>query len=125
MEEGLLKALGDNDYEVYSAGISPSRINLYAIKVMAEIGIDLSKSLSKNIDKFQKEKFDHVVTLCDQAKKNCPFFPNSKEPLHKNFTDPAGIREGENELLNIFRGVRDEIKDWIEKIFISPPLLSE
>jgi len=125
MAEGLLKAFGDNNYEVYSAGISPSRVNPYAIKVMAEIGIDLSKYLSKSIDKFQREKFDYVVTLCDQAKKTCPFFPNSKEHLHKSFIDPAGIEEGEDELLNIFRGVRDEIKDWIEKTFISPPLLSE
>ena len=125
MAEGLLKAFGDNNYEVYSAGISPSRVNPYAIKVMAEIGIDLSKYLSKSIDKLQREKFDYVVTLCDQAKKTCPFFPNSKEYIHKNFIDPAGIEEGEDELLNIFRGVRDEIKDWIEKTFISPPLLSE
>jgi len=126
MAEGLLKAFGDNNYEVYSAGISPSRVNPYAIKVMAEIGIDLSKYLSKSIDKFQREKFDYVVTLCDQAKKTCPFFPNSKEHLHKNFTDPAGIEEGEDELLNIFRGVRDEIKDWIEKTFISPlPLIKQ
>jgi len=126
MAEGLLKAFGDNNYEVYSAGISPSMVNPYAIKVMAEIGIDLSKYLSKSIDKFQREKFDYVVTLCDQAKKTCPFFPNSKEHLHKNFTDPAGIEEGEDELLNIFRGVRDEIKDWIEKTFISPlPLIKQ
>jgi arsenate reductase len=100
-------------------------VNPYAIKVMAEIGIDLSKYLSKSIDKLQREKFDYVVTLCDQAKKTCPFFPNSKEYIHKNFIDPAGIEEGEDELLNIFRGVRDEIKDWIEKTFISPLPLSE
>ena len=125
MAEGLLKALGNNDYEVYSAGISPSRVNPYAIKVMAEIGIDISNSRSKSIDVFQGEEFYYVVTLCDHAKKTCPFFPDSKEHLHKNFTDPAGIEEGEDELLNIFRGVRDEIKDWIEKTFISPPLLSE
>ena len=125
MAEGLLKALGDNDYDVYSAGISPSSVNPYAIKVMAEIGIHISNYLSKSKNKFQRKEFDYVVTLCDQVKKTCPFFPDSKEYIHKSFIDPAGIEEGEDELLNIFRGVRDEIKDWIEKTFISPLPLSE
>ena len=65
MAEGLLKAFGDNNYEVYSAGISPSRVNPYAIKVMAEIGIDISHYLSKSNNKFQRNEFDYLVTLCD------------------------------------------------------------
>src|SRR3972149_138622 len=108
MAEGLLNALYGDKYEAYSAGTEPSIVNLYAIKVMNEIGIDISKHRSKGIEEFQDMKFDYVVTVCDNAKETCPFFPGRREYLHKSFDDPSGFEgEGDNKLA-VFRKVRNE-----------------
>ncbi len=89
MAEGLLNALYGNKYKAYSAGTKPSTVNPYAINAMAEIGIDISKNRSKSIDEFQGMKFDYVITVCDNAKETCPFFPGGEEYLHKSFDDPS------------------------------------
>ena len=116
MAEGFLNALYGDRYEGYSAGIEPAKINPYAVKVMAEIGIDISTHRSKSIEEFRGENFDYVVTVCDHAKEACPFFPGEKV-LHKGFKDPSEFKGTEDEMLEKVRGVRDEIKDWIEKTF--------
>ena len=84
MAEGLLKSYYSDSYDVFSAGIIPTNVNPYAVEVMKEIGIDISSNSSKSIDEFKDKKFDIVVTVCDDAKEVCPFFPG-KKILHKNF----------------------------------------
>lgn len=115
MAEGLFRALYGDHYKSYSAGTKSSQVNPYAIKVMAEIGIDISTHRSKNIEEFQGIKFDCVVTVCDHAKGNCPFLPGAGKYIHKFFEDPGGKTEGE--IVSSFRRVRDEIKEWIQQEF--------
>lgn len=117
MAEGLLKALYGDRYEVYSAGTYPTVVNPYAIKVMSEIGIDISEYKSKSIEDFIGMNIDYVVTVCDRAKETCPYFPGAKKYLHQSFEDPASYEGDEEEKLNKFRKVRDEIKEWIIKTF--------
>jgi arsenate reductase len=118
MAEGLLRALSGDRYEVYSAGTQPLKVNPYAIKVISEIGIDISNHHSKSVEEFYEMKFDYVVTLCDSAKETCPFFSGGKKYLPKSFDDPSGFNGTEDEILIGFRHVRDEIKEWIEKNFV-------
>ncbi len=117
MAEGLLRAFYGDCYEVYSAGIEPSSVNPFAIKAMAEIGIDISAHRSKSVKEFLKMKIDYVVTVCDYAKETCPFFPGGKKYLHKDFEDPSKFRGRDDEKLIVFRRVRDEIRGWIEETF--------
>jgi len=117
MAEGLLRSLYGERYEVYSAGTQPSGVNAYAIKVMAELGIDISTHRSKGVNEFCGMKFDYVVTVCDHAKETCPFHPGGKRYLHKGFENPVEFRGTDDEILAGFRRVRDEIKHWIEKTF--------
>jgi len=116
--EGILRNLYGTDYEVESAGIEPTNINPYAIKVMDEIGINISNQKTKSIENFKDEKFDYVVTVCDHTKESCPFFPGNKL-IHKGFEDPSMIQDEEGKLL-AYRKIRDEIKDWIEIMFSNP-----
>ena len=117
MAEGLLNALYSDRFEAYSAGIEPGAVNPYAIKAMAEIGIDISKNRSKSLQEFQGVKFDYVVTVCDHAKGACPFVPGAKEYIHKSFDDPSTFQGTEDEILDGVRQVRNEIKKWIEETF--------
>ena len=91
--------------------------NSYAVKVMSEIGIDISKHRSKSIHEFMKQKFDYVITACDHANETCLFFPGGMKRLHQSFEDPASYKGFEADILSTFRQVRDEIKDWISKEF--------
>ena len=116
MAEALLNKLYGDKYEAYSAGVEPREINPYAIKAMAEVGIDISKQRSKSIKEFLGQKFDYVVTVCDYARENCPFFPG-EEIIHKSFEDPAEVEGSEEEIMERVRHVRDEIKKWIEVTF--------
>jgi len=99
-------------YEAYSAGLEPTSVNPYAVKVMAEIGIDLSTHRSKSIEEFRGKSFDYVVTVCNHAKEACTFFPGEKI-LHKSFRDPSSFKGSEEEILENVRRVRDEIKEWL------------
>lgn len=117
MAEGLLRTLYGDYYEAYSAGTQATRVNPYAIKVMAEIGIDISHQRSKSIEEFRSHKFDYVVTVCDHAKETCPFFPGANFYIHKGFKDPSEAVGDEESILKEFRKVRDEIKMWIEETF--------
>ncbi|KYK20910.1 ArsC family transcriptional regulator [Thermoplasmatales archaeon SG8-52-4] len=114
--EGLLNAIYGSRYKAYSAGIKPTNVNSFVIEVMEEIGIDLSKHYSKSIEDFHGEEFDLVVTVCDNAKEICPFYPG-KKIIHKNFKDPAELNGSVKEILDRFRKVRDEIKTWIIEQF--------
>jgi arsenate reductase len=117
MAEGLLRALHGNRYEVFSAGTEPGRVSPYAIKVMAEIGIDIGAHRAKKIQEFLDQAFDYVVTVCDHAKESCPFFPGGKKILHQSFEDPSTLTGPEEEIMAGFRRIRDEIRRWIEEEF--------
>jgi arsenate reductase len=121
MAEGLLQALRGDWYEAYSAGVEPSGVNPHAIQVMEELGIDISMHHSKSIQEFKGMSFDYVVTVCDQAKESCPFFPGGGKHIHKNFHDPSKFTGTEDEILTGFREVRGQIKDWIESTFNDDP----
>lgn len=110
MAEGFLKSF-DSKLEVYSAGTKAEKtVNPYAIKVMAEKGIDVSKQFPKSVDLFLKETFDYVITVCDGAKEVCPVFTgNVKHRLHMGFEDPANATGTDEEKLKVYRKVRDEI----------------
>jgi arsenate reductase len=114
--EGLLNSLYGSRYEAHSAGIAPTAINPFAVRAMAEIGIDISANRSKSIEEFRGENFDYVVTVCDDAREACPFFPG-KKVIHKSFQDPSQFRGTDDEILADVRKVRDEIKGWIESTF--------
>lgn len=116
MAQGLLNALCGDKYEAYSAGVEPTRVDPYDIKVMAEAGIDISKHRSKSIEEFRGKKFSYVITVCEESKEVCPFFLGEKI-LHKGFTDPSEFKGAEDEIIETVRRVRDEIRNWIEKTF--------
>lgn len=118
--EGLMNAFYGDDYTAWSAGTEPTQVNPYAIKVMEEVGIDVTDHHSKGLESFLELDFDYVVTVCDHANEVCPFFPGGKERIHKGFEDPAVIEGPEEAKLAGFRQTRDEIKAWLEKDFPPP-----
>jgi len=111
--EGLLKHLYGHRYEVQSAGTAPQRINPYAIEVMAELGLDISKHRSKHVDEFKERRFDLAVTVCGKAQETCPFFP-AKKVVHHSFPDPSSVTGGKDQKLFAFRKTRDDILEWIK-----------
>jgi arsenate reductase len=117
MAEGILRHLMGDKFEVESAGTIPSVVNPMAIKVMAEIGIDISGHRSKSVDEFQGLNFDFIITTCDAAREACPVFPGKARRLHWSFNDPAKVEGSEDEILSAFRKIRDEIKQRIEEEF--------
>ena len=118
MAEGLLKHITSSEYEINSAGTKPSIVRPEAIKALAEIGIDISKNRSKSVDEFANEEINYVLTVCDNANENCPYFPAKTKLIHHSFEDPAEIQGDEETRLNAFRKVRDEIKEYFESDFV-------
>ncbi len=114
--EGFLNSIYGTKYKAYSAGVKQTQVNSYAAEVMKEIGVDLSKHYSKTIDDFRGENFDYVVTVCDNARESCPFFPG-KRVVHRSFEDPSKFDGSIEDTLDVFRKTRDEIKDWIIDFF--------
>ena len=117
MAEGLLRHLAGDRFEVMSAGTEATRIRPLAIQAMEEIGIDVSGQESKTLDQYLEEPFDYVITVCDDANEACPFFPGARNRLHWSFEDPSRAEGSEEERLAVFRRVRDEIRERIEKEF--------
>jgi arsenate reductase len=113
MAEALLREYKGDAYDAYSAGTEPSKVHPLAVEAMREIGIDISANRSKSLEEFKGREFDMAVTLCDNAKQGCPFFPRAKEAVHRGFADPAGARGSKAVRLDAFRRVRDEIRDWL------------
>jgi len=111
MAEGFLKSFDEN-LEVYSAGTKPStQVHPKAIQVMNEVGIDLSKNYPKHSDQFINDELDFVITVCDNAKESCPIFIGKVgKQLHIGFEDPTDATGTEEEILTVFRRIRDEIK---------------
>ena len=117
MAEGLLKSLYGENFEVYSAGSNPGNVNPYAVKVLEEVGVDISGNHSEGLKKFEGFKFDYVVTVCGGEGEVCPFLPGGKNYLHKSFQDPASVEGTDQEKTDAFRKIRDEINEWIKKTF--------
>jgi len=117
MAEGFVNALYADRFQAVSGGIEPTIVHPAAIKVMAEIGIDISSQRSKSIDEFMDQPFDYVVMVCDDSQTGCPFFPGGKEYLPHAFADPAACRGTDEEVLACFRTTRDEIRAWLEETF--------
>lgn len=110
--EGYLRHFAGNKAEVYSAGVETHGVNPNAIKVMQEDGIDISHHTSNNIDEYRHIDFDLVITVCDNAKERCPYFPTRAQKFHHNFPDPAKYTGAPEETMNEFRRVRDMIKEY-------------
>lgn len=119
MAEGILRHDGGERFEVESAGVSPSAVRPEAVEAMREIGIDISSHRSKSADEFVGQDFDYIITVCDHARETCPFFPGHAERIHHSFEDPPppGATDHDS-TMEIFRRVRDEIREWM-KGFIS------
>jgi arsenate reductase (thioredoxin) len=116
MAEGLLRHDAGERFEVASAGTRPSRVRPEAIAVMRELGIDISGHRSKSVDEFAGQKFDYVLTVCDNARETCPIYPGHANRLHHSFEDPAAVEAAtgsDDERLAAFRRVRDEIRKYL------------
>lgn len=118
MAEGLLKHITQSKYEINSAGTKPSIVRPEAIKALAEIGIDISNNRSKSVGEFANQEIDYVLTVCDNAKENCPYFPAKTKLIHHSFEDPAEVQGSEEVRLTAFREIRDEIKKYFEDDFV-------
>jgi len=116
MAEGLLRHDAGDRFEVASAGVAPSQVRPEAIEVMREIGIDISDHRSKSVDEFLEQKFDYVITVCDNANQQCPMFPGKAERIHWSIEDPAAVLGDEETRLRMFRQVRDEIRNRLQSL---------
>jgi arsenate reductase len=114
MAEGLLRALAGDRFEAMSAGTEATHVRPLAIRAMEEVGIDISGQESKTLDRYLKEPFDHVITVCDDANEACPIFPGAASRLHWSFEDPSKAEGTEEERLAVFRSVRDQLRERIE-----------
>jgi len=113
--EGYLRKFAGDKAEIYSAGIETHGVNPKAIETMKEDGIDISHQTSNNVSEYSNIDFDFIITVCDNAKEQCPVFPSSAKKFHQNFADPAKITGTEEEIKGLFRKVRDEIKNYCKK----------
>ncbi len=119
MAEGLTRFLKDDKVEAYSAGIDPQPLDRRAVQVMREIGVDISHHRSKQVKELEKISFDYVITLCGHANEHCPFFPGKTRVLHAGFDDPPTLArhaESEDESLNHYRRIRNEIRAFVEQL---------
>ena len=114
MAEALLRHFSRGRFEVYSAGTEATAVRPLAIRAMGEFAIDISTQESKTLDRFVDERFDYVITVCDQANESCPVFPNAEHRLHWSIPDPSTVTGTEAEQLAVYRGVRDQILRRIE-----------
>ena len=114
MAEGLLRHLRGDRFEVASAGTEATSVRPLAIKAMAELGIDISQQQSKTLDQYLDQPFDKVITLCDEAAAACPLFPGGGELLHWPFPDPSRATGTEQDQLQVYRQVRDAIRQRME-----------
>ena len=119
MAEGLVRHLASERFEAHSAGTEATHVRPLAIRAMDEIGIDISGQESKTLDRYLGERFDYVITVCDEANEACPFFPEANNRLHWSFEDPSQATGSEEERLKVFQRVRDEIRERIEQELVN------
>ncbi len=120
MAEGLLRQDAGDRFEVFSAGVEPTRLRPLAIEAMREVGIDISGQRSKSVDEYSGEEFDYVITVCDNANERCPVFPGKTKRIHWSFADPAAATGDKAAQLAVFRRVRDQIRrqlsEWTSEL---------
>ncbi|WPU95361.1 arsenate reductase ArsC [Mucilaginibacter sabulilitoris] len=109
---GYLQAFAGDKAQVYSAGVEVHGVNPKAVKIMADDGVDISHHTSNNVDEYMDIPFDYIITVCDNAKENCPYFPSKAQRFHQNFPDPAKATGTEQEVMDEFKRVRDMIKTY-------------
>jgi len=117
MAQGWARYLKESIIDAYSAGIETHGLNPFAVRVMAEAGVDISDQYSKHLDEVRHITFDWVITVCDNANESCPIFPGSVKRFHVSFDDPPRLAKNtktEDEVLEIYRRVRDDIRQFIE-----------
>lgn len=114
MAEGYLRHF-DPNVEVVSAGVETHGVNPRAVKIMADDGIDISEHTSNHVDEYRHIDFDYVITVCDNAKEQCPVFPASTNQIHRSFPDPAKAKGSEAEIVNQFKNTRNLIRDFCQK----------
>jgi len=117
MSEGLLRHIYGMEYEVFSAGTHPSGVNPFAIQAMDLIGIDISGHSSDLIDRYLDQDIDIAVTVCDSAQESCPIFTDATKVVHNSFRDPSAVEGSDEEKLNAFVEVRNELEVWIREFF--------
>jgi arsenate reductase len=113
MAEGWARHIHGDKFEVHSAGIKPQELHPLAVRVMKEAGVDISGQKSKHVRVLKDVAFDYVVTVCDSARESCPLFPSKTKVIHRDFEDPAAAKGNEDEILAVFRRVRDQIRDFV------------
>lgn len=119
MAEGLLRHQGGDAFVVESAGLEPGFVRTEAIEIMRELGIDISGQRSKSIDEFTTKPFDYVITVCDNARQNCPIFPGARRRIHWSIDDPAAVGGAEETRLTAFRSARDDLRERLSKFIES------
>jgi len=124
LAEGYLRYFSQGQARIYSAGIETHGVNPRAIATMAEDGIDISAHTSNHIDEYRDIAFDFIITVCDHAQENCPYFPSQATRFHQNFTDPAKATGTEEAITTAFRQVRDQIKAYCQQ-FAANHILAE
>ena len=122
MAHGYLQHYAGKRAEVFSAGVETHGVHPLAIAVMQEDGIDIGHHTSNNVDAYREIAFDHVITVCDNAREACPVFPSHAAKHHHNFNDPANVTGTEEEVMNAFRNVRGEIKSYC-RVFVEEHVL--
>ena len=115
MAEGLLRHIAHDRFEVFSAGVEPTSVRPQAVDAMREIGIDIAGHQSKSVDQFAGQEFDYVITVCDNALEQCPLFPGRTKRIHWSFDDPAKAEGSNNEVMEVYRRVRDEIESRLRE----------
>lgn len=120
MAEYILRSLGQDRFEAFSAGTEPHDVHPLTIRALEEIRIDAGDAVSKGLDRFSGQKFDYIITVCDKARDNCPTFPGDNRQIHWSFDDPAAVEGDEEAQMKVFRRVRNEIatriRAWIAAV---------
>ena len=114
MAEGLLRHLAGDRFEIMSAGTEATHVRPLAVRAMDEVGVDISGQESKTLERYLREPFDYVITVCDDANEACPVFPGAKNRRHWSLPDPSAAEGTEEERLAVFRSVRDGIRDRVQ-----------
>ena len=113
MAEALLRSKGGDTFEVHSAGTHPSGVNPLTLRVLADAGLDASWARSKSVEEYLGQSFDYVITVCDEARQECPVFPGAHESLHWGYEDPAEAEGSEEQRLAVFRSVFIQLSERI------------
>ena len=116
MAEGLLRHMAADRFDAFSAGTEATEVQPLAIEAMREIGIDISGQTSKTADAFRGQRFDYVITVCNQANESCPIFPGAAERMHWDFDDPRAAAGSDEEKMRVFRQIRDEIESRVREL---------